>query len=108
MDSRRFQPGYGRPQTTLVVETQGLTGHDSKRTIETYDVHKPIGIGRQRDQLVRTVAKTHPDAEIATLDEGIATFFSRTHMIVAAYSDTSRLRIEEHFDTTKAFTNLAL
>lgn len=108
MDSSSNGPGYGPSHTTLIVEARGLTAHDTQRTVHAQNVHKPIGIGRQRDQIMRAVAQTFPDAQLATMEDGIATFFSRTQIVVAAYSDGSRLRVEQEFETAGAFAHMAI
>jgi hypothetical protein len=100
---------YGQPTTQLVVETRSLVSTDPRRFVETHEVHKPASIGGQRDQIMRAVRETHPDAELASMDEGIATFFTRTLMVVASYEDqASRARIESEFDANSMHGNVSL
>jgi hypothetical protein len=93
--------GNGKPESELIVETRSLLSHDSSSSVEAYAVHKPVSLGRQRDLLVRTVSQEHPEAQLASLEAGIATFYSRTQMIVAHYSHCGRERVEE-FDSARA------
>lgn len=103
MVSNDLPVGGGQPPTRLIVETRSLMSNDPRRFVETYDVQRPIGIMSQRDQMVRTVTSKHPDAELASVESGIATFFTRTEMIVASYEDASRLRADSAFDQSQAF-----
>lgn len=94
--------GYGTPITELIVEARSLLSHDSSSSVETYEVHKPVGLGRQRDQLVRTTLALHPDADLASMESGVATFYSRTQMIVAYYGDAGRAGIVDQFQRAHA------
>ena len=94
--------GYGTPITELIVEARSLLSHDSSSSVETYEVHKPSGLGRQRDQLVRATLKQHPEAQLASAEDGIATFYSHTQMIVAYYADAGRAGIDDQFQRTRA------
>ncbi|MEX0993332.1 MAG: hypothetical protein WDZ37_04975 [Solirubrobacterales bacterium] len=103
MVSNDLPVGGGQPPTRLIVETRSLMSNDPRRFVETYDVQRPIGIMRQRDQIVRAVTSKHSSAELASIQDGIATFFTRTEMIVASYEDASRLQADSALGQAQAF-----
>jgi hypothetical protein len=51
---------------------------------------------------VRTVSQEHPEAQLASLESGIATFYSRTQVVVAYYADAGRDRVEHEFSGAHA------
>jgi len=99
MDSRN-------PPVALVVEARSMASHDSSSSVHSYEVHKPMSIGRQRDQLVRAALKRHPAANLASMDDGVATLFSHTHMIVASYGEAGRARAKDKLRKTSAFVEI--
>lgn len=108
MVSRDDQYGVGPPMETLIVETRSLMSNDPRRFVETYEVHKPIAIGRQRDQLLRTVTEKHPMAELSAMEDGIAIFFTRTEMIIASYEGAGSARAELEFDQSGSSVDIPL
>ncbi len=108
MVSRDDQYGVGPPLETLIVETRSLMSHDPRRFVETYEVHKPIAIGRQRDQMLRAVTEKHPEAQLSAMEDGLAIFFTRTEMIIASYEGAGSARVESEFEQSSASDSIPL
>lgn len=71
------------------------------KEVTTVDVEPAFDPGEQRSQLARLVEGHHPGARLRSFSDGVATFLSREHLIVASYSKRpSRPRAEPPRDTS--------